>query len=74
MHGNTAGAIIGGTAPPILIAHVKPEYDDESGAFIQRNNLFSSAPFRVEAFALFRSHLDHPPPRYEVLAEYPLTP
>lgn len=61
-------------SPHITLAHVKPEYNDEAGVFIQRHNLFSSAPFRVGSFCLFRSHPDHPPPRYEVLAEYPLTP
>ncbi len=58
--------------PHVTLARLKPEQDAEAGVFIAQHNLFASAPFRVENVTLFRSHLDSPPLRYEVLEEYPL--
>lgn len=40
--------------------------------WITSHALFEAAPFRAEAFGLFRSDLTPDGPRYELLADYPL--
>jgi 2'-5' RNA ligase len=47
------------------LAGVRPYLESHAG--------FRLAPFAVESFQLFRSHLGHGGARYEVLADYPLS-
>ena len=42
------------------------------GGFLQAHNAFSTRPFRVETFTLFRSFLGREGAHYEALADYPL--
>lgn len=45
----------------------------EFQALIERHGGLSSAPFRIDHFALFESHLSHEGARYTAIARYPLT-
>ncbi len=66
--------------PHVTLARLDPR---RSGAEAERarlaaaiagNNDFSVGPFRVEGFALWRSHLGSGGAHYEELAQYPLLP
>jgi 2'-5' RNA ligase len=58
--------------PHVTLARFRNGDPARIGTFIARNNPFHVGPFRVEHFALFRSHLGGEGAHYEVLADYPL--
>ncbi len=58
--------------PHVTLARFKGQRVD-LGHYLETNGAFSSAPFPVEKFTLFESHMGHGGSHYEVLKEYPLT-
>lgn len=58
--------------PHVTVARLRNGDSPRIGTFIARNNPFRAGPFRVEHFALYRSHLGGEGAHYEVLADYPL--
>ena len=60
--------------PHVTIARLKGRREEASEAaeFVARRSLVQPPPFRVEAFALYSSHLRRDGPVYDELASYPL--
>jgi 2'-5' RNA ligase len=58
--------------PHITLARWKGRSSQAADLFMQRHGGLSSAPFPVDRFTLFESHLSRHGPRYEVVADYAL--
>lgn len=58
--------------PHVTLARFRSGAPDRLGPYFQRHSRFSSEPFLVDRFVLFRSHLGSEGAHYEVLATYPL--
>jgi 2'-5' RNA ligase len=58
--------------PHITLARFRNGTADRIGSYIQHNNAFTTGPFPVECFTLFRSHLGAGGAHYERLADYAL--
>ena len=60
--------------PHVTLARLKGRREEaaEAAEFVARRSLVQPPPFRVDAFALYRSHLRHDGPVYDELASYPL--
>jgi 2'-5' RNA ligase len=60
-------------APHVTLAHLRNPDRERVIRFEQRLALYESDPWRVEAFALYSSHVRHGAPSlFQVEAEYPL--
>lgn len=59
--------------PHVTVARLKNAPSGKVTPYLERNGGFRSGPFTVTDFQLFRSHLGKAGPRYEVLADYPLS-
>jgi 2'-5' RNA ligase len=58
--------------PHITLARWKGRSSQAADLFMQRHGGLSSAPFPVDRFTLFESHLSRHGPHYEVVADYAL--
>ena len=58
--------------PHVTLARFRSGASPRIGAFIERNYPFTTAPFPVDHFTLFRSFLGGEGAHYESLADYPL--
>ena len=58
--------------PHITLARWKGRSSRAADSFVERNRGLLSAPFAVESFVLYESHLSRHGPHYEEVAEYPL--
>jgi len=58
--------------PHITLARWRGRSSGAADAFVERNRALSSAPFTVDRFILFESHLSRHGPHYEAVAEYAL--
>lgn len=58
--------------PHVTLARFRTGASPRIGAFIERNSPFTTAPFPVDHFTLFRSFLGGEGAHYESLADYPL--
>ncbi|MCP5370580.1 MAG: RNA 2',3'-cyclic phosphodiesterase [Hyphomicrobiales bacterium] len=56
----------------VTLARFKTGRNERVGPFVAGHTGFAAGTFRADRFTLFRSHLNHGGPHYEVLAEYPL--
>ena len=59
--------------PHVKLAYLKAVGPDAAAAWSAAHGLFSSGPFRVDAFHLFESRLGSEGAVYESLARYPLS-
>ncbi len=59
--------------PHVTLARLKNGRRDRVHRWLSDNAFLSTAPFPVDRFVLFRSHLNRDGAIYEPLAEYPLT-
>jgi len=58
--------------PHVSMARFRKADEAKVAEFMQANNLFSSDPFEVDEFILYRSHLTKNGSAYEELQHYPL--
>ncbi len=58
--------------PHVTLARLKNSRRDRVHRWLSDNAFLSTAPFLVDRFVLFRSHLNRDGASYEALAEYPL--
>jgi 2'-5' RNA ligase len=59
--------------PHVTLAYLRGTPAKECAMFAQKLNLYKSAPFLVDMFYLYSSHLGKGPSQYEEEAAYPLT-
>ena len=59
--------------PHITLARYGRSSGAAVDAFLRRNQGLASAPFKVDRFTLYESHLSRHGPLYETVAEYPLS-
>ncbi len=59
-------------APHVTLARLKHTDTSMLAGFLQEHGLFSSAPFKVDGFNLYQSHLTKNGSDYAVLKTYPL--
>lgn len=59
--------------PHVTLARLKHAGEPEVAGFIQQHSLFTSAPFAVDEFILYQSHLGKGGASYEELRAYPLS-
>ena len=60
--------------PHVTLARLKNGHRERVHRWLSDNAFLSTAPFPVDRFVLFRSHLNRNGASYEALAEYPLAP
>ena len=58
--------------PHVTLARLKNSRRDRVHRWLSDNAFLSTAPFSIDRFVLFRSHLNRDGASYEALAEYPL--
>lgn len=58
--------------PHVTLARLRKTPIAKVSPFLELNGGFRTAPFQVDSFQLFQSHLSHSGARYEVIADYPL--
>ncbi|HEB78899.1 MAG TPA: RNA 2',3'-cyclic phosphodiesterase [Rhodospirillales bacterium] len=58
--------------PHVTLARFKRGAASKVGPYLEANNGFSLAPFQIQSFALFQSHLSHAGADYQILTTYPL--
>jgi len=59
--------------PHVTLARFRAMRKEKILDYISANNSLKTDPFEVMHFSLFRSHLTHHGPEYEVLERYPFT-
>ncbi|HYD32759.1 MAG TPA: RNA 2',3'-cyclic phosphodiesterase [Azospirillaceae bacterium] len=58
--------------PHVSLARLKDAPMPRVARFLEDRGLFRAGPILIDRFVLFRSHLGHNGPHYEMLREYPL--
>jgi len=58
--------------PHLTLARMRDPIADRIGAYMAQREPFSSPPFEIDRFILFRSHLGRGQAHYEALADYSL--